>query len=47
VITDVPGVWVGHRSDAVGPTGCTVILCPEGSVGATDVPGYPAREVDS
>lgn len=39
MITDIPGVRVGHWSDPVGLTGCTVILCPEGSVAAADVRG--------
>jgi L-aminopeptidase/D-esterase-like protein len=39
MITDVPGVRVGHWTDREGLTGCTVILCPEGSVGAADVRG--------
>jgi L-aminopeptidase/D-esterase-like protein len=38
-ITDVPGVRVGHWSDPFGGTGCTVILCPEGSVAGVDVRG--------
>ena len=33
------GVRVGHWTDPVGLTGCTVILCPEGSVAAADVRG--------
>jgi L-aminopeptidase/D-esterase-like protein len=39
VITDVPGVRVGHWTDRAGGTGCTVILCPDGSVAAADVRG--------
>lgn len=39
MITDVPGVRVGHWTDREGLTGCTVILCPEGSVAAVDVRG--------
>lgn len=39
MITDVPGVKVGHWTDREGLTGCTVILCPEGSVAAVDVRG--------
>jgi L-aminopeptidase/D-esterase-like protein len=31
VITDVPGVRVGHYTDTVGITGCTVVLLPSGS----------------
>ena len=33
------GVSVGHWTDAVGRTGCTVILAPGGAVGGVDVRG--------
>ena len=39
MITDIEGVRVGHWTDRVGHTGCTVILCPDGSVAAADVRG--------
>jgi L-aminopeptidase/D-esterase-like protein len=39
VITDIEGVRVGHWTDPIGHTGCTVILCPDGSVAAADVRG--------
>jgi L-aminopeptidase/D-esterase-like protein len=39
VITDVPGVEVGHWTDPVGRTGCTVVLFPPGSVGSGEVRG--------
>ncbi|NUN69307.1 MAG: P1 family peptidase [Bacteroidetes bacterium] len=39
MITDVPGFQVGHYTDAVNITGCTVILCPPGTVGSCDVRG--------
>jgi L-aminopeptidase/D-esterase-like protein len=39
VITDVPGVQVGHWTDAVGQTGCTVVLFPDGSVASGEVRG--------
>ena len=39
MITDIEGVRVGHWTDPVGHTGCTVILCPDGSVAAADVRG--------
>jgi L-aminopeptidase/D-esterase-like protein len=39
VITDVAGVRVGHWTDPVGLTGCTVILTPEGTVGSAEVRG--------
>ncbi len=39
-ITDVPGILVGHDTDAQNGTGCTVILCPtEGAVAGVDVRG--------
>jgi L-aminopeptidase/D-esterase-like protein len=31
VITDVPGIRVGHASDASALTGCTVVLCEAGA----------------
>src|SRR5574341_1069078 len=47
-ITDVPGIKVGHATDAEAATGCTVILCTQGAVGGVDVRGgAPAtRETD-
>jgi L-aminopeptidase/D-esterase-like protein len=38
-ITDVPGIAVGHFTDKRRPTGCTVILTPQGAVGGVDVRG--------
>ena len=38
-ITDVPGIKVGHASDFNALTGCTVVLCEQGAVGAVDVRG--------
>ena len=38
-LTDVPGVRVGHATDPVGLTGCTVVLCEKGAVGGVDVRG--------
>jgi L-aminopeptidase/D-esterase-like protein len=38
-ITDVPGVAVGHFTDARRPTGCTVVLVRAGATGAVDVRG--------
>lgn len=47
-ITDVAGVAVGHCTDARRPTGCTVVLVPEGAVAAVDVRGAApgTRETD-
>jgi len=39
MITRVSGVRVGHVTDRTGITGCTVILCPPGTVGSVDVRG--------
>jgi len=30
-IGDVPGISVGHFTDARGLTGCSVVLCPDGA----------------
>ena len=38
-ITDVAGIQVGHFTDPRRPTGCTVILTPDGAVGGVDVRG--------
>jgi L-aminopeptidase/D-esterase-like protein len=48
-ITDVPGVTVGHASDFKALTGCTVILCEEGAVGAVDIRGTATgtRQIDA
>ncbi len=48
-ITDVPGFRVGHAQDREAATGCTVILCPPGTVGGVDVRGSAAgtRQIDS
>jgi L-aminopeptidase/D-esterase-like protein len=34
-----PGFQVGHESDPVGRTGCTVVIAAEGAVGGVDVRG--------
>ncbi len=39
MITQVPGFCVGHASDFKNVTGCTVILCPPGTVGSADIRG--------
>jgi L-aminopeptidase/D-esterase-like protein len=39
LITDVPGLTVGHATDEAVRTGVTALLCPEGWVGAVDVRG--------
>jgi L-aminopeptidase/D-esterase-like protein len=48
-ITDVPGIRVGHATDARARTGCTVVLCPrDGAVGGVDQRGGApgTRETD-
>ncbi len=47
-LTDVPGIRVGHATDPVGLTGCTVVLCEEGAVGGVDQRGGApgTRETD-
>jgi L-aminopeptidase/D-esterase-like protein len=48
MITDVPGVLVGHHTDTEGVTGCTVILLPPNTVGAYTLMGAApgTRETD-
>ncbi len=38
-ITDVPGVMVGHWTDPVGMTGCTVVVLPEPNVVTVEIRG--------
>ena len=47
-ITAVPGILVGHWTDASAPTGCTAVLCEGAAVASVDVRGgAPAtRETD-
>jgi L-aminopeptidase/D-esterase-like protein len=47
-LTDVPGIRVGHWTDAAAGTGCTVVIPPPGSIGAVDVRGggASARETE-
>lgn len=48
-IVDVPGIQVGHAQDDQAMTGCTVILCDEGSTGGVDQRGGApgTRETDA
>lgn len=48
MITDVAGILVGHATDIAGLTGCTVVLCPPGTVGSGEVRGGApgTRETD-
>lgn len=47
-LTDIPGLLVGHAQDSTALTGCTVILCPQGTVGGVDQRGGApgTRETD-
>jgi L-aminopeptidase/D-esterase-like protein len=47
-ITDVLGLRVGHYTDPRRPTGCTVVLTPDGAVAGVDVRGAApgTRETD-
>lgn len=46
---DIPGFSLGHGTDTKGMTGVTVILCPEGALGAAEVRGSATgtRQFDS
>jgi len=39
MITQVPGILVGHATDPRHHTGCTVVLCPENTIGGVDIRG--------
>src|SRR5512144_2884986 len=47
-LTDIPGLKVGHFTDARRPTGCTVVLVEQGAVCGVDVRGGApgTRETD-
>jgi len=47
-LTDVFGLSVGHFTESRRPTGCTVVLCPDGAVAGVDVRGAApgTRETD-
>lgn len=47
-LTDVAGILVGNFTDTAHVSGVTVVLCPEGAVGAVDVRGAApgTRETD-
>ena len=38
-LTSVNGISVGHYTETLRPTGCTVVLCPQGAVAGVDVRG--------
>jgi L-aminopeptidase/D-esterase-like protein len=47
-ITDVTGIKVGHYTDLIGATGCTVVLCERGATAGVEVRGAApgTRETD-
>ena len=47
-LVDIAGLRVGHFTDPRRPTGCTVVLCPQGAVCGVDVRGGSpgTRETD-
>lgn len=47
-LTDIAGLRVGHHTERARPTGCTVVLCPEGATCGVDVRGAApgTRETD-
>jgi len=47
-LRDLEGIHVGHFSDSRRPTGCTVVLCPEGATAGVSVVGAApgTRETD-
>jgi L-aminopeptidase/D-esterase-like protein len=47
-LTDVPGILVGHYTDLEAATGCTVVICPDNTVGGVDQRGGApgTRETD-
>ena len=47
-LTDISGISVGHAAAAGRPTGCTVVLCPQGAVAGVAVRGGApgTRETD-
>ena len=38
-IADIPGILVGHYTDKISQTGCTVVLCPPKTTASCDVRG--------
>jgi L-aminopeptidase/D-esterase-like protein len=47
-LTAISGLWVGHDQAPQRPTGCTVVLCPQGAVAGVEVRGAApgTRETD-
>jgi L-aminopeptidase/D-esterase-like protein len=45
-LTDVPGLLVGHATDAMALTGCTVVLCGTDAVGGVDIRGSATGSIE-
>lgn len=45
-LTDVPGLLVGHATDAMALTGCTVVLCGSDAVGGVDIRGSATGSIE-
>jgi len=47
-LTLIPGIRVGHATHTEGATGCTVVICPDGTIGGVDQRGGApgTRETD-
>src|SRR5215510_8140033 len=47
-LTDVQGILVGHHTHLEAATGCTVVICPDGTIGGVDQRGGApgTRETD-
>jgi L-aminopeptidase/D-esterase-like protein len=48
-LIQLPNILIGHATNRDGPTGCTVILCPQGAVAGIDIRGSASgtRQTDS
>jgi L-aminopeptidase/D-esterase-like protein len=48
-LIQLPNILIGHATNRDGPTGCTVILCPQGTVAGIDIRGSASgtRQTDS
>ena len=49
MLTAIPGFQVGHATNEEACTGCTVVLCPDETVGGVDIGGSASgtREMDA
>jgi L-aminopeptidase/D-esterase-like protein len=48
-LIELPNILIGHAGNPQGPTGCTVLLCPQGAVAGIDIRGSASgtRQTDS